>query len=211
MAIVATNTLMSRARLAQLLAVGFAYPDAALRQALASGEYVAEVRELALGLGLQQDLGQTPAVDLKRLEHEHTYLFERTVRCPSNESAYGRGHGLAAVHDLAEVASFYAAFGFQVSTKAHELADHLCIELEFLGALCAKEAYAREQGWQERAQVCAEARTKFASEHLATWISQFAARVKEHARLGFYPSLAELAEALVRLETPAALVKDGRP
>lgn len=211
----ANDLLLARADLALLLARGFAYPEAALHQALASGQYLAEARGLARALGfaaplaaLESALGEGGLADPSRLEGEHTYLFARSVLCPLNESSYQRNRGLGAIHDLAQVASFYDIFGFQVSPRAKELADHLCVELEFLGALCAKEAYAREQDWPERAEICAEARAKFVAEHLAPWLPKLAQRVREHARLGFYPALASLAEAVVALE-PAPAVPAG--
>ncbi|MBI3952991.1 MAG: molecular chaperone TorD family protein [Chloroflexi bacterium] len=216
MTAIATATLMARARLAHLLAQGFAYPDAAQREALASGEYLGELGALAGALGLEAALpaleaalGEGTGTDLSRLEGEHTYLFQRNVLCPLNGSSYGRNRGLGAIHDLADVASFYGVFGFQVSSQAKELADHLCVELEFLGALCAKEVYAREQGWQERAEVCADARARFVAEHLAPWLPQLAARVREHARLRFYPALAAVAEAAVALETAPTNAAEG--
>lgn len=207
-----TELLMVRARLVHLLACGFAYPDEALCQTLASGEYALELSSLGETLGLHSTLpallaalGKERGAEPARLQGEHTYLFARNVLCPPYETSYGRGRGLGAVQDLAEVASFYAAFGFQVAATAKELPDHLCVELEFLAALYAKEAYAREQGWRERGQVCAEARAKFAAEHLKTWLPKFSERAREHARLAFYPALAALAETLVALEAAPAL------
>jgi len=45
---------------------------------------------------------------------------------------------------LADIAAFYWVFGLEVTADAGERQDHLCLELEFMCVLAAKEAYAGE-------------------------------------------------------------------
>jgi putative dimethyl sulfoxide reductase chaperone len=197
-------TLVAQARLASLLARGFAYPTVELHEAIRTGSYRQDVKALAEALGLEthaqalsEALDEPGALDPYALEGEYTRLFERNVVCPLNESGYAGGRGMGAVHDLAYVSSFYAAFGFKVSPQTKELADHLCVELEFLGVLLAKEAYANERGWDQRARVASDARSKYVAEHLALWLPRLDEKLAKNAELKFYPALAKLAIALI--------------
>lgn len=204
----ASSQLLDRAEFARLLAGGFAYPDAELIAALESGEYFVRLHELAALLeqgikaGGPADSVSRQGWDLPALQSEYTHLFARNVPCPLNASAYGVD-GVGAVHDLARTAAFYGAFGFRVSTRARELPDHLCIQLEFLGVLCAKEAFAIDNGWDDRAAICADARARFAGEHMATWVPQLRGRLEQHARLPVYPALGQLVDDLVGREARA--------
>jgi TorA maturation chaperone TorD len=170
--------LIRRAEHARFLSRGFSYPDRGLIDELAP-----LIDSPAWDGPKDWDAGQ--------LQSEYTALFARNVPCPLNASAYGVG-GMGAVHDLARIAAFYGAFGFQVSAGARELPDHLCVELEFLGVLSVKEAFADEQGWPDRARTCSDARAKFASEYMASWVPQLSSRLEDHARTRFYPSLCRL-------------------
>lgn len=180
----------------RLLSRGFSYPDHGAIDELAP------LRDAAPGFN-------PTTYDPGQLQTEYTALFARNVPCPLNASAYGTG-GMGAVQDLARVAAFYGAFGFQVSTGARELPDHLCIELEFLAALYAKEAFAQECGWADRVRTCREARAKFASQHMASWVTQLGSRLEKHARTQFYPTICGLVEDLVAAETGSTPPGDGR-
>lgn len=192
--------------LAALLARGFAYPAPDLHADLARGGFGEAVLKSAGACGIPLDSG-TPgalAVEAARvgyvgLQGEHTRLFARTVPCPPNASAYEPKDGLRTTRSVGEVASFYEAFGFQVAPGAHELADHVSVELEFLGVLAVKEEYAGRRGWRGRVAVCRDARTKFAAEYVAPWIGQLAARIDKHGGLILYPALASTATRLVSL------------
>ena len=72
--------------------------------------------------------------------------------------------------------------------------------LEFMAALCAKEALARSHDLHEQAEICRDARRAFLVEHLGRWGGQFARRIAEHARLPYYAALADLLVALLNHE-----------
>lgn len=205
------GALMDRAALAGLMARGFAYPDESFRQSVSSGKFESDVRAVSRAAGLERAaealgpaLSEPALSEPYALAGEHTHLFERSVLCPFNEASYLGAQGLAAVRELADVASLYNVFGYKVSSRAGELADSLPVELEFLGVLYAKEAYARERGWKAKAKISADVRATFLKEHLGLWLPKFGERLRKHARLLFYPALASLAEGLVSIE------QDGR-
>ena len=101
-------------------------------------------------------------------------------RCPLNEIEYGdlKADPLFQPHRLADLAAFYCAFGLEVAEDADERHDHLCLELEFMTVLAAKEAYALEHQLDaEDLAVCRDAQKKFLREHLGRWTPAFTRRL----------------------------------
>lgn len=94
------------------------------------------------------------------------------------ETSHERGPGSAGgpTFQMADIAGFYRAFGFEVSG---ERPDHIVPELEFVALLLVKEGYARMSGEIEGAELCATARGKFVAEHVGAWLPSFAARARE--------------------------------
>jgi DMSO reductase family type II enzyme chaperone len=194
-------TALHRAALYRLLALAFAEPTPARLQAVgaaartafaeAPGELRDVLRRLAAAAG---------EADPAALAGTHVTLFQREVRCPPYEGAYGppRLAGKAAL--LADIAGFYRAFGLQPSAGQPEVEDHLGAELEFMSALAFKEAWAIAQGHAEGREVTREAQRAFLAEHLAPWAPAFAARVAAAAPPGFYPAAAALLEAWLAAE-----------
>lgn len=207
----AIGILLGKATLCWLISRGLAYPDEALQSRVRSGEFVREVQEAleAVGAGPQilalaqslQKASDSPSTPFVGLAEEYTYLFERGARCPPYGSSYIAQQGLG--REMADVASLYALFGLQVGETHRELPDHVSVEWEFLSFLYAKEAYALEQGWQERVQVCQEVRHCFLREHLGQWFSAFAQRVQKYGRHPFYPALVRLGTAFLEAEVDA--------
>ncbi|MDP3063291.1 MAG: molecular chaperone TorD family protein [Chloroflexota bacterium] len=201
----ATEQMVRHALALGRLARGFKYPDKAFRDALAQGAYQAELLDVlgavkgdgdwAEALSQLRQALQQATSDPAALEGEHTYLFARNVV----SSPYGASYGGDRIQGILELASFYAAFGFKVAPGG-EPPDHVGAELEFLAVLYAKEAYAREQGWTEQAEICLSARKKFVTEQLGQWLAAFAQRVQEQARHPFYPALAIVARRMVETE-----------
>lgn len=206
-----TNPLSTRHLLAlglayRSLAVAFAYPapgsEASEPDSLAEnlrtglemlaeeGDWGAAVAAVCQAAGLLHTAGHS-------LEEEHTYLFARQAPVSPYESRYLGPLASASLHSMVDVAAFYKAFGFQVAQEANELADYVGAELEFIGLLCLKEAYALENQWNEQAATCSTARAAFLRDHLGRWFPAFAAGLRAKARLPWYPALADLGSALL--------------
>jgi putative dimethyl sulfoxide reductase chaperone len=190
------NQLETRAALYSALALGFAYPaEPAMWPLLAEemgyaadrlnggDELDAAVRQVQTAISA---LG-TAATELPGPAEEHTFLFARQTPCPPYESTYYAG-GLE--QNLADVAAFYRAFGLQLAPAAHERADHISSQLEFMAVLCAKEARALSSNLVEPAEICRTARRSFLEFHLGRWTPAFAARLEAKSRLRLYPALA---------------------
>jgi putative dimethyl sulfoxide reductase chaperone len=123
--------------------------------------------------------------------------------CPLNEIEYGdlKADPLFQPHRLADLAAFYRAFGLEVADEAHERQDHLCLELEFMCVLAAKEAYALEHQLDgEDLGVCRAAQKRFLREHLGRWTPAFARRLGRMAGGNALGALANLARSFVEAE-----------
>lgn len=123
--------------------------------------------------------------------------------CPLNEIEYGdiKADPLFQPHRLADLAAFYRAFGLEVAADAGERHDHLCLELEFLCVLAAKEAYALEHQLDaDQLAQCRDAQKKFLREHLGRWTPAFARRLAAATNEPALRALAEFTCAFVESE-----------
>ncbi len=114
--------------------------------------------------------------------------------CPLNEIEYGdiKADGLFQPHRLADLAAFYRAFGLDLAADADERQDHICLELEFMCVLAAKEVYALEHQLEpENLSLCRDAQKRFLREHVGRWTPAFARRL---ARLTVGTPLRALAD-----------------
>jgi nitrate reductase assembly molybdenum cofactor insertion protein NarJ len=78
---------------------------------------------------------------------------------------------------MAKLEAFYRAFSFH--PKREEPVDHVSVEAGFVGYLLLKEAYARIRGGLEGAEITANARVRFAAEHLARCARAMADRQRD--------------------------------
>jgi putative dimethyl sulfoxide reductase chaperone len=189
--------LECRTALYSALALGFAYPAEPEMWPLLAEEMGYAADRLNGGVDLTTAVRQAQAAisvlntplttELPGPAEEHTFLFARQTPCPPYESTYYAG-GLE--QNLADVAAFYRAFGLQLAPEAHERADHISSQLEFMAVLCAKEARALSSNLTEPAETCRTARRSFLEFHLGRWTPAFAARLEAKARLPLYPALA---------------------
>jgi len=132
--------------------------------------------------------------------------------CPQNEIEYGdiKADPLFQPHRLADLAAFYRAFGLELAPDASERHDHVCIELEFMSVLAAKEAYALEHQLDaEQLAVCREAQKKFLREHLGRWVPAFTRRLMDAVGEGTLAALANFTRAFLEAECAQLGVPPG--
>lgn len=122
-------------------------------------------------------------------------LFDASLYCPINESAYVRRDKGAIIGD---VCGFYRAFGWQPAENG-ERPDHLLTELEFLAALLIMLARSPSDSEMGLTRNAAE---KFARDHLGDWIPAFAKKLEQTTTLPVLQRLASwlgtLWDSLVR-------------
>lgn len=136
---------------------------------------------------------------------DYLACFGHTVRgdCPMNEIEYGdiKADPLFQPHRLADLGAFYAAFGLELAPDAGQRQDHICIELEFMSVLAAKEAYALEhQLDDDPLALVRDAQKKFLREHLGRWTPAFTRRLSRMAEDGALGALARFTGAFIAAE-----------
>ncbi len=195
------SMLTSRATLYGFLAKLLGPPEASLSdsrfleelfKAFESTDILVLEKEMSV---VREELSQE-GITAEILNSEYTHLFHRGA-CPPYETSYNPERIFSKTNDLADIAGFYRAFGIK---HKNETPDHIVSELEFMGLLYLKEALAVANSMQDEAEICSEARRKFLSEHLGNWVSQYSMRMRNEARLGIYPAIADLVCALVTLD-----------
>ena len=77
---------------------------------------------------------------------------------------------------MAELNSFYRAFSYR--PRREEPIDHISVEAGFVGYLFLKEAYAKQRGDAEAADITESARTRFIDQHVSQCASGIVTRLK---------------------------------
>ena len=108
------------------------------------------------------------------------------------------GSGFLRGPETAHVRDYYASVGFEVDRATPMEADHVSIELEFLGHLAAEEAKAWESDHPGKAGDALRYQEDFLNRHTGQWIFDFLARVESRDRSGFYRELARLTHDLCK-------------
>jgi len=161
------DEVIRRAQMYRFLAEAFLYPTENWLEDL---PVLAPILE---EVGLSNLRPSSFAIQLSDLQAEHLRTFGLTGSL-CYETEIGMPNEYRQSQEMADIAGFYRAFGFQVGGRLRERPDHLATELEFLYVLSLKEAYAVEKGIREHAEVCAQARHSFLRDHLGRWIGLFA-------------------------------------
>lgn len=205
----AIDAAVARSFLYQFLARAFEDPSLDGWAWLTGLEVQLALRPAAVSLALA-DAATALAAHLRLAQFESFQsacisAFGHAARgdCPLNEIEYGdlKADPLFQPHRLADLAAFYRAFGLEVADSAAERPDHLGMELEFMGVLAAKEAYALEhQLDDESGALCRDAQRKFLREHLGRWTPAFARRLARTAADGALAALAEFLRAFIDAE-----------
>ncbi len=138
-------------------------------------------------------------------KRDYLAAFGQAVRnrCPMNEIEYGdiRADPLFQPHRLTDLATFYQTFGLDLTGTAGERHDHICLELEFMAVLAAKEAFGFAQSLGEEPMAVGQAaQRQFLREHLGRWIPAFARRVAQTVPDGPLATLADFTADFITTE-----------
>jgi nitrate reductase assembly molybdenum cofactor insertion protein NarJ len=106
-------------------------------------------------------------IDLFDHGRQHNSLYE---------TEYGRERPLVKGNELADIAGFYRAFGLEFGDEAHEMLDHVSVELEFYALLLMKQEALAANGDQEGQTIVLDARKKFLEAHLGRFVGAIAQR-----------------------------------
>lgn len=191
----------------EILARALAYPDTGALEA------IRDVASLVLTIdpdGVVSDLAQA-FIERPRagLEAEYIELFTLATSpdCPSYESAYVCTDMNQQTSIMADVAGFYRAFGLDLGQGLRP--DDISLELEFMGFLCRKEAYAIEHMGHPRVLQARRNQRLFIREHLGRWGETLGHLIATHAPAGSpYATLGLALAAWLEAERGLARVPD---
>lgn len=180
---------LSRAASYRFLALLLSTPSDATRAEL--GTLAGEVEP-----GLAQDaprLGEVSGAGLQGLYHR---LLGASGQVPDVECAYDDNTAGGRGPLIADVAGFYRAFAYEHAGP--NTADHIAAELDFMGWLSLKRAYARHTGAAEQIEITEAAQAKFVQDHLGRWAMPFLERLAQVGEGTHYEAVAVLASGVLR-------------
>ncbi|MFM2589364.1 molecular chaperone TorD [Vibrio sp. TBV020] len=96
-----------------------------------------------------------------------------------------------------EMEALMAEHGVEVDKKLNEPADHIAIELDFLGNLIVGSNKSEDESQLEEAFKAQEA---FIQQHLLSWVPQFSNKCQKFDEFGFYSAISTLTVAFLELD-----------
>lgn len=161
---------------------------------------------LALGLRSLSCGDMASFATQTRTEYARLFLGPRAPVAPLHESAYVSGACRMFTEETMAVRSFYERFGWVMKARNREPEDSIGTEFEFLRNLsvrCMELSF--RPGGEEETRKLAEAQSEFLRIHVMRWAHEFARRVVENDRSGYYAAWARfLAEVLREEESVCA-------
>lgn len=174
-----------------LLARALAYPEPEHRAEMAAlAESLASMRA-GLSLTARALVGMMPAEEERRAQYTRLFSHSTSRDFPMFETAYTAKELFRQTEEMADIAGFYRAFGVEAAPGA-ERVDHISAELEFMGFLAAKEAYARSGGSRNRVRQCRHAERLFLRDHLGGWAQALGGRLEQADPDGWYGQIGVL-------------------
>lgn len=111
---------------------------------------------------------------LQDLRSEYISVFDQSKSLnPLYETEFGRERAMFKAKELADIAGFYRAFGFELNPDGggQEMVDHVSVELEFYSLLLMKLQYLSEKQNQNGVEIVFDAAKKFMQDHLGRFVS----------------------------------------
>jgi TorA maturation chaperone TorD len=193
-----------------ILVRALAYPDV---------EHRATLRTLSDGLApLPEQLrtvvlalaGTMPAAPVLAADHARLFTHSTSRDCPAYETAYTTREIFRQTEEMADIAGFYRAFGVE-AVPASERLDHICVELEYMQLLTAKEAHTAAEGWNGRVRRCRQAERLFLRDHLGGWGQAFGRRLESADPSGWYGQTGMLLRLWIEGECRGLRVQPEQP
>lgn len=171
-----------------------------------------EIRTFLTGLGENETL--KPSIDklvdaLNRLQNREDAQLELSadycdlfLKSDKNAalpyaSMYIGKQGLLNDVPAQEMAALMSKHGIAVSESLNEPADHIAIELDFLGNLVIRSNELEQEKHLDDALIEQES---FIQTHILSWIPQFSAKCDQYDEFGFYASVAQVLIAFCQLD-----------
>ena len=147
------------------------YPDNSFRENL---EELLKSEGLLLPEALRIEVEELAANEklIDEIRSEYISIFDHSKSLnPLYETEYGRERAMFKGNELADIAGFYRAFGFEIdSENGHEMLDHVSVELEFYSILKMKHLYLAEINDFEGCEIVFDGMKKFMECHLGRFV-----------------------------------------
>lgn len=140
-----------------------------------------------------REIAEASGPALQGLYHQ---VLGASGQVPDVECAYDDNTAGGRGPLVADVAGFYRAFAYDHRGPCTQ--DHIAAELDFLGWLSLKSAYARHRDDLEHLEVTRDARAKFVKDHLGRWAVTFLERLALVGEGTHYEAVAVLASKVLR-------------
>jgi len=134
------------------------------------------------------------------LAAEHTALFVLPSGVLPHEALYLDIHKRLGGRVTAEVQRFYEKAGANILDRCGEVPDHMGMELDFMGFLCAMEKQLRARDDVPTLNKCITLQKAFLEEHLLKWAHRCCDELIKHSTYGFYKAVARFASEFLRSE-----------
>lgn len=189
----------------KIISLGLAYPDEqnwtllekqlAMSATLFDGELAQRVEQFKACFFENKG-------NLERMQSEYLAVFDTGRLISQYETEYISEKVSRKPFELADIAGFYAAFGFGVheTRQNKEAIDHISIELEFLAILEWKTEYAHQKQDEENANIVSEAKLNFLKDHLLKWGFFYCKQIRGLKGYDFYMRLSLIFELLLQIE-----------
>lgn len=204
-----------RSAIYNLLSQSFRYPTPERFERLQSGDGLADLwgklalvphfQTLAKDWASRKDEVQRALEAVRQEDLQAGYVGTFDVGapdppCPPYEGVYLKG--VERTGHLIRLGELYKHFGLKLSQEEgqRELADHLCVELQFLHFLAFKEAQAGDEQQEELLQGYLRAQRDFLERHLVGWLPVFQARLEATCPVPVYVLLGELLTRITALD-----------
>ena len=206
------NACANRAFVHQYLWRIFAdVPDKSLVDALANEAghqlslfFESESPALAEHAAMREIAAGKDAVGLLSSEYTKLFVGPGKLAAPLWESVYACGEDLVFQQSTLDVRNAYRQAGFAAAGYPRIPDDHIATEFAFLAALCNQTSKSiQEDDWQA-ARVSLGRQALFLSQHIGTWIGEFARRVANNSPKStgsFYVHAANLAREVCEADS----------
>jgi DMSO reductase family type II enzyme chaperone len=212
------DTAIARSFLHRFIATLFEYPAAVSWAWIIDAGTTKSLRLAAAAMNLpgaaEELISALRKSSFESFLDAHLSAFGHAARgpVPMNEIEYGdlKADPLFQPHRLADLAAFYRAFGLEITPDASERQDHICLQLEFMSVLTAKEAFALEHQLDDGSLAVGRAAQKtFLREHLGRWMPAFVRRIERTESEPLLQAAARFAHAFISAECERFAVKTG--
>ena len=112
-------------------------------------------------------------------------------------SIYLDKSGLLNAKPAQDMEAIMASYGIAVNQDLKEPADHLAIELDFLGNIIIRS---NDLESEQDLETAFATQHEFVEQQLLSWVPQFAVKCREFDEFGFYACVAELLVAFCKLD-----------